>query len=149
MDELKKLFKKLVNRETISYVFFGVLTTVVSLVSYKLCTLAFIRFTGEKHVMASTVLSWIFAVSFAYVTNKIFVFGSKTRDLASVTKELAAFFSARLLSLGYELVWMYVTVKVLKWDDFICKIIAQFVIVVLNYIFSKLFIFKNGGQKSE
>lgn len=138
------IFKALVNRETISYLIFGVLTTVVSIVSYE----------GVKGVIShgkeptalviniSTVASWILAVTFAFVTNKLFVFRSMSMDAGILFKEITAFVGARLLSLGFEVVWMNVTTVVLKWNDSFCKIAAQFVIVVLNYIFSKLFIFK-------
>lgn len=138
------IFKALVNRETISYLIFGVLTTVVSIVSYE----------GVKRVIShgkeptalviniSTVASWILAVTFAFVTNKLFVFRSMSMDAGILFKEITAFVGARLLSLGFEVVWMNVTTVVLKWNDSFCKIAAQFVIVVLNYIFSKLFIFK-------
>ncbi|MBQ8941405.1 MAG: GtrA family protein [Firmicutes bacterium] len=149
--------KKLVNRETISYLVFGVLTTVVSLVTYKLFTDIFLKLSGNKQVYLSTVLSWIFAVTFAYITNRIFVFKSQNREIKAVLKEISAFFGARVLSLGFEEAWMWITVDLLGFGskvlhipftsfsldgDFICKIIAQFVVVVLNYIFSKLFIFK-------
>lgn len=141
------LLKKVINRETISYIIFGVLTTIVSLVTYKLFTLLFLEITGDKQINISTVLSWILAVAFAFITNKLFVFESKTKNFGDVIKELFAFVTARLLSLGYELVWMNVTVKIFHWNDFLCKVIAQFVIVALNYIFSKLFIFKKGEKK--
>ena len=157
MDKLKKTFSKYINRETISYLIFGVLTTVVSLFTYKVFTDAFLKATGSKVVYLSNVLSWICAVAFAYITNRIFVFHSKNNTLNAVLKEISAFFGARLLSLGVEEVWMWLTVDLLGFGDktlkipftsfsfdgdFICKIIAQFVVVVLNYIFSKLFIFK-------
>ena len=98
-------------------------------------------------VNLSTAVAWIVAVIFAYITNKIFVFDSKTPNALAVVKELGAFLSARLLSLGYEAVWMNITVVYLHWYYFICKLIAQFVIVVLNYLFSKLFIFKKEKSK--
>jgi putative flippase GtrA len=88
------------------------------------------------------VSSWILAVSFAFVTNKLFVFQSSSLEMSVLIKEISAFVGARLLSLGFEIVWMNVTTTVLKWNDSVCKIAAQFVITVLNYIFSKLFIFK-------
>ena len=162
MDNIKKMFKKYVNRETVSYLIFGVLTTVVSLVTYKLFTDIFLQLTGSKMVYLSTVLSWVIAVTFAYITNRIFVFRSQNTDLHAVLKEISAFFGARVLSLGFEEAWMWLTVDLLRFGeksidipftaitldgDFICKIIAQFVVVVLNYIFSKLFIFKKHDTK--
>ena len=157
MEKLKKIFFKYVNRETISYLIFGVLTTVVSLVTYKLFTDLFFNISGNKQIYLSTVLSWICAVTFAYITNRIFVFRSKNNTFKAILKEISSFVGARILSLGFEEAWMWFTVDILGFGDkvlnipftslsfdgdFICKIIAQFVVVVLNYIFSKLFIFK-------
>lgn len=157
MKENKSIFAKYINRETISYLIFGVLTTVVSLVTYRLFTELFLKLTGSKMIYLSNVLSWICAVTFAYITNRIFVFRSQNNTLKAVFKELTAFFGARVLSLGFEEAWMWLTVDIMGFGDkvlyipfmslsfdgdFICKVIAQFVVVVLNYIFSKLFIFK-------
>lgn len=141
---IETLIKALVNRETISYLIFGVLTTVVSIVSYEVVKrlLAHGKEPTPLIINISTVASWILAVSFAFVTNKLFVFQSMSMDSSVLFKEITAFVGARLLSLGFEIVWMNVTTVVLKWNDSFCKIAAQFVIVVLNYIFSKLFIFK-------
>ncbi len=141
---LDTLFKTFVNRETISYIVFGVLTTVVSIVSYEAVKRLISR--GKEptqlKINIATVSSWVLAVAFAFVTNKLFVFQSSSLEAGVVIRELSAFVGARLLSLGFEIVWMNITTAVLKWNDSICKIAAQFVIVVLNYIFSKLFIFK-------
>lgn len=138
------IFKALINRETISYLFFGVLTTVVSIVSYEVVKRLLARKKDPSVLVINiaTVASWVLAVSFAFITNKLFVFNSQSMELGVVIKEAAAFVGARLLSLGFEIVWMNVTTAVLKWNDTLCKIGAQFVITVLNYIFSKLFIFK-------
>ncbi len=144
MEKIKSIWQKIVNPETISYVVFGVLTTVVSLVSYKLAT---IILAGDKpitglQIQIATVSSWILAVAFAYITNKLFVFKSKSFQPSVLVKELSGFLGARLLSLLYEMIWMYVTADLLGINDFICKFVAQFVIVILNYLFSKLFVFK-------
>lgn len=141
---IENLFKTLVNRETISYLFFGILTTIVSIASYETVK----RLLSRKEeatpliINIATVSSWVIAVMFAFVTNKLFVFQSVSMEPEVVLKEAAAFVGARLLSLGFEIVWMNLTTVVLKWNDSLCKIAAQFVITVLNYIFSKLFIFK-------
>lgn len=140
---MDKIIELVFNRETISYVLFGVLTTVVSILSYELIKRAA---SGKKEptqliINIATVGSWIFAVAFAFVTNKLFVFQSDTMELTVVITEALLFVGARLISLGYEIVWMNITTGLFKWNDSLCKIIAQFVIVALNYIFSKLFIF--------
>ncbi len=141
---IETIFRAVFNRETISYLFFGVCTTVVSIVSYEVVK----RLLSHKKepttliINIATVASWILAVAFAFITNKLFVFQSQSMEAAVLIKEITAFVGARLLSLGFEIVWMNVTTAVLKWNDSFCKIAAQFVITVLNYIFSKLFIFK-------
>ena len=77
MEKLKAIFKKLVNKETILYVVFGVLTTLVNFVAFKLFTMVFDKLiSSQLGVHISNVLAWIFAVAFAYVTNKLFVFES-------------------------------------------------------------------------
>lgn len=140
---IQQLFDLIFNMETISYVGFGVLTTVVSIVSYELIK----RLASGKNeptqivINIATVGSWIFAVAFAFITNKLFVFHSESFEISLLIGEAVKFLGARLLSLGFEIVWMNVTAGVLKWNDSFCKIAAQFVVVVLNYIFSKLFIF--------
>lgn len=141
---LKMLIKKIINPETISYLFFGVLTTVVSLVSYWFIVYSMVGNAQPNgmQIQIATVGSWILAVAFAYITNKLFVFKSKSFEKKILLKEAISFVGARLLSLGYEMLWMFIMADLLKIDDFICKFIAQFVIVALNYIFSKLFIFK-------
>jgi putative flippase GtrA len=137
---------KVLNYETISYLVFGVLTTVVSIASY-ICAVHIISGGADEptrlQITASNIISWVLAVTFAYITNKIYVFNSKTTQLKSLLREISAFVGARLFSLVFELVWMWalVTLFTAKYDD-IYKIAAQFAIVIVNYIFSKLFIFK-------
>ncbi len=141
---IKNIISRIANRETISYLVFGVLTTAVSIVSYELVKLMLtggVEPTPLKMNIAN-ISSWVLAVSFAYITNKLFVFRSLSFGGKVLLKEIPSFVGARLLSLGFEIVWMNLTVSLLHFNDSICKILAQFVIVVMNYIFSKLFIFK-------
>ncbi len=141
---IKKLLFKVLNRETISYLVFGVLTTVVCLVSYELIKLL-LTGGGELSTLQMNIAnvgSWVIAVAFAFVTNKFFVFQSKSVSIKTLMKEIPSFVGARILSLGFEIVWMNVTVGLLNINDSIAKIGAQFGIVVMNYVFSKLFIFK-------
>ncbi len=141
---IKKLLSKVLNRETISYLVFGVLTTVVCLVSYELIKLL-LTGGGELSTLQMNIAnvgSWIIAVAFAFVTNKFFVFQSRSVAFKTLMKEIPSFVGARVLSLIFEIVWMNVTVGLLHINDSIAKIGAQFGIVVMNYVFSKLFIFK-------
>ncbi len=129
-------FPKIFNRETVSYIIFGVLTTVVSFVSQMLFA------SLGWHVTINTVGSWVCAVLFAYVVNKLFVFESKTSSAKAFWRELCLFIAARLASLGMELVFMYITVDWLGYSEAICKLIAQVFILIANYVLSKLIIFK-------
>ncbi len=141
---IAELFSTVVNRETISYLIFGVLTTIISIVSYEVVKRLLARKKGVTPLIIniSTVSSWIIAVGFAFITNKLFVFRSASMQADVVLREAVSFVGARLLTLGFEVVWMNVTTSVLKWNDSLCKIGAQFAVTVLNYVFSKLFIFK-------
>lgn len=135
MNKLWSLFLKY--KEVILYVFFGGMTTVVNLVSYALFT----RVMAINDYIA-VFLSWVLAVFFAYITNKIWVFESKKNDAKSLFKEITAFTSARVATLGLEYVIMFIGVDMLFINDMVVKIFAQVLVIVANYIFSKLFIFK-------
>jgi len=121
-------------KEIINYLIFGVLTTIVSILSYALFTRIF-----YIDIYISSILSWIIAVTFAFITNRIFVFNSKEKN---IILELIKFYLSRLASLGIELLLMYLFVKIFNINDMISKIIVQGIVIVLNYIFSKIFVFK-------
>lgn len=127
-----KVYKKY--EEIINYLIFGVLTTLVSILSYAFFT----RFINLDYVL-SNILSWILSVTFAFFTNRKYVF--KTSSSNNV-KDMFKFYLSRLTSLGIELVIMYILVTLLSLNDMISKIIVQFIVIVLNYVLSKLFVFK-------
>lgn len=146
---MKKLIKKY--KEIILYIFFGVLTTIVNFVIYFIMN----ALLGEDMYLVSNVIAWIGAVAFAYITNKIWVFESKSRESKTLLREIGEFVSARLLSLGIEEAGLYIFVDLLKFSTFsfsflrltitgdvIAKVIMQVIVVTLNYIFSKFIIFK-------
>lgn len=120
-------------KEIINYLIFGVLTTLVSIITYAIFTRLF-----NINYNISNVLSWLLAVSFAYITNKNYVFNSKDKN---IIKSIFKFFTSRITTLIIEIIFMFIMVDVLKFDDMICKIIVQFIVIILNYIFSKLFVF--------
>ena len=134
---LGKLWKKLVNRETISYLIFGVLTTLVDWISYW-----YMRQGGMDYRIA-TALSWVAAVLFAFITNKLFVFGSLDLHPKKVWSEFVPFVICRAATGVFTMIAMIVLVDGLGIrQDFICKIVVSAISLVLNYIFSKWFIFK-------
>ena len=132
---LSNLYKK--NKEIINYLIFGGLTTLVSILIYALFAKIFLI-----NYLISNVLSWIIAVMFAFITNKLYVFESKSKDKKIVFKEITNFFFFRIVSLIIEMIIMYVFVDLLSIDDLITKIIAQIIVILSNYIFSKVFVFK-------
>ena len=131
-NKLLNLYKKY--KEIINYLIFGGLTTLISIVTYALFAKAF-----HIDYLISNVLSWIIAVLFAYITNKLFVFESKSKKNI---KEITSFFFFRVVSLIMEMIILYVFVDMLHIDDLITKIIAQVIVIVSNYVFSKVFVFK-------
>ena len=134
---MKNLIKKVLNRETISYLICGVLTTAVSMGVYWLGYDVL-----KMDVLIANVFSWILAVSFAYVVNKIFVFQSKTKAFHEIVKEVIAFFGGRVGTLLVETLILFIFVTTLGFHEMIVKLAAQFIVLVLNYVISKLFIFK-------
>lgn len=133
--------KKFINKETILYLIFGVLTTLVNYVAY-------ILFTNISiHYLVANMLAWCLAFIFAYITNKTFVFNSKTVGLVALLNEFSEFLWARLFSLLFELVFMYITVTVFSMYHLIAKIFASVFVVIINYLFSKLLIFQDEKKK--
>ncbi|KPI47741.1 teichoic acid glycosylation protein [Clostridioides difficile] len=129
------IFKK--HKETILYLFFGAFTTLVNIVSYLFFTRVILF-----NFMVANALAWILAVLFAYVTNKFFVFESRRVELKFLLKEFLSFVSFRLISGIIEMVIMYIMVDLLFVNDVIVKVFTNIVVIVLNYLFSKMIIFK-------
>lgn len=131
--------KMLVNKykAVILYLFFGVCTTIVNIASYWCCAHLL-----HLSTISSTVIAWLLAVLFAYVTNRIWVFESTAVGLKSICKEFWAFIICRLATGALDLGIMFVCVDLLKMNDIIIKAFANVIVIVLNYIASKLVIFK-------
>lgn len=139
INKIKKLYKKY--EEIISYLFFGVLTTVVSFGTYIFFANILFPQKTDLDIQIANILSWICAVAFAYTTNRIWVFKSKTKGKMQI-KEIFNFVSARIASLLVDMAMMYIMYSLMHINDTIAKIIVQFVVVAMNYILSKLIIFK-------
>ncbi len=119
----------------------GALGVLVNVISYSLC-----RFIGID-IFVSNLISWIVSVLFMYITNKLFVFKSKTNTKLELFKEFISFVFARIFTLVVETGILYLGSKVLNINDIIVKVIAQVVIIILNYILSKLWIFKKDKKR--
>lgn len=131
---MKELYMKY--KTIVTYLLYGVLTTVVSVASYFVCY----DVLGVSNVY-STMVSWFLAVVFAFVTNKLFVFDSKKWGKNAI-RETGEFILCRIGTGILELALMYLTVDLLLFDGTLMKIMTNVIIVILNYVLSKLFIFK-------
>ena len=121
----------------VMYLVFGVLTTLVDWVAYRL-----LRLSGLGY-MFSNVAAWAAAVIFAFVTNKFMVFNSKSVDRLIIIKEFISFVGARVFSLLLQLAGIELMIDYANINEYIAKAVMTVVVVVCNYVFSKLFIFKD------
>lgn len=135
MKKIINLYKKY--QEIINYLIVGALTTLVSIAVYGIFTKLF-----HVNYMISNVISWIFSVLFAYIANKKFVFKTKCDNEIEILIEIYQFLKYRILSLVIDVLLMYVFVELITLDDMIAKVLVQIIVIVLNYVFSKLFVFK-------
>ena len=131
-------------KEVLLYLLFGGLTTVVSVVTFAL----FYRLMGI-HELVANVLSWILAVLFAYVTNRTWVFASRADTRAGIVREILAFFGGRLATLLVEEGIIAVFASWLALPAVPVKLAAQVVVIVLNYVISKLFVFRGPAPPAE
>lgn len=134
-DRLKKLFVKY--RELITYLVFGVLTTVVNYLVYLPCY----NLWG-LNASVSNVIAWVVAVAFAFLTNKPFVFRSYDWSMKVVVPELTKFVATRIGSGALETVILFLTVDLAGMNGNAWKLLTSVLVVVLNYIGSKLLVFK-------
>ena len=151
MENIKALFKKLVNRETVTYILFGMLTTLVNLLVFK----GFDLLLGDRLYLLTNTIAWVAAVAFAFVTNKHFVFESKQWHWAVLKKEIPEFFGARIASYFVEQGGLWFFVSVLHFGEkvfdfvlirlsgkIVAKLIVGVVVVVMNYLLSKFLNFR-------
>ena len=136
MKRIKELYKK--NVEIINYLIFGVLGTIVSLSVYFICVHTFLNaYIGWQLQLANCII-------FAFITNKLFVFKS---DSDKVFKEATLFLIVRIITLLLDVLIMYVFVTRLAFNDSIIKVISQAAVIISNYVFSKLIVFKKAQNK--
>ena len=135
MNKIRMLIRKYY--DILAYLFFGVLTTAVNYIVYLPCY-------NLLHISAaaSNVIAWVAAVAFAYLTNKPFVFKSHDWSAKTVVPELTKFVGSRVLSGALETAIIFVTVDLLCWNGNVMKLVTSVLVVVLNYIASKLLVFR-------
>lgn len=146
MKKLKKLYKEY--EEIINYLIVGALGTFVNLLIKWGLLLTIFNSKNAKELQYAVIIAWIFSIIFAYITNRIFVFKSKNK---SIIKEALYFLNARILTLFLDMFIMWLFVTQLKMNSntwvFIWTLFSQALVIIMNYIFSKLFIFKNKIKK--
>ena len=135
METIKHLWVKY--KEIILYLFFGGVTTAVNYGAYALCGHVF-----HMDVVPANIIAWVLGVAVAFVTNKLWVFESKSWKLKIVGRELLEFVLARLLTMVIETVLLWIFVDKLHFNDLIMKILTSIIVVILNYVFSKFIIFR-------
>lgn len=141
MNKIRELLEKY--RELISYAFWGVMTTLVNYVVYFICTKAI----GIDYLIAN-VIAWFVAVVFAFWVNKVYVFQSYQKDAKTMVREFGTFVSARILSGVLETGMLALFVETMHFNDSVIKIIASVLVVIINYVLSKLIIFKKQEEKA-
>lgn len=127
------------NEEIWNYLIVGFLTTVISIISYYICVRTFLDPEIAIELQIANVISWIISVIFAYFTNRIFVFKSKEKNMI---KEATSFVGSRIITLLLDMLCMFIIVSICGLYDLIGKIVSQIVVIIGNYIISKLFVFK-------
>ncbi len=124
-------------KESIIYLLFGILTTLINIISYN-----FFTDMCAIHYLISNIIAWCISALFAFVTNKLYVFNSRDYHIIVVLKEFIAFIMARLVTGLLDMIIMYISVDIFSLDDFVTKLFSNVIVILLNYVFSKFIIFK-------
>lgn len=138
---MKQWIRKMYESSVIRYVFFGGCTTMVNLVSF------FVLRKLNVELNIANIISIILAILFAYVVNSKFVFQDKCETLRDHARPFCKFISARLVTMIIEVGGVWLLVSVMGMNDMIGKFLIQFIVLILNYIFSKFFVFTTGKSK--
>ncbi|MCI1981888.1 MAG: GtrA family protein [Oscillospiraceae bacterium] len=134
---IQRAWRYFTTPEMILYIVFGVLTTVINVV---VCGVFY--YNLHWNILAANAFAWVLSVAFAFITNKLYVFRSKSFAAEIFVRELVEFVAARLLSLGVDEAGMWLLVTVLIWNAWAAKILVNVAVVIINYVLSKLVIFK-------
>lgn len=133
--KLETLYRK--NKEILLYLFLGGITTIISIISYAVCNITF----GINELIAN-IISWMLAVLFAFFTNRKWVFEATVHTVKELVRQMLYFFGGRLATLLVEEVILFIFITWLGLDSMLIKVIAQVVVIMLNYIISKFWVFK-------
>lgn len=132
------------HKEGMRYLVFGGLTTIVNIIVFTLTHDIF-----DLSTTISNIIAWILAVIFAYITNKFFVFYTKAKDKKDLVREICSFFGARVFTLVLETIFLNIFIDTLGFNSILMKIISNIIVIILNFIFSKIFIFKKENKQKE
>lgn len=132
---LQALYRKY--KEPLLYLFFGGLTTVLSIACFWLLV-----YPCSMEPLLANVITWVICVAFAYITNRTWVFENSARDAGGIVRECASFVAGRLSTLGLEEIVLWVGIDLLGANSLLVKTLAQVLVIVGNYIISKLLVFK-------
>ena len=135
------LLKK--HKGLIFYLIFGIGTTAINLAVYYICY----NLSGLNN-MSGTVIAWVMAVLFAFVTNKLFVFESRSMECNILVYEMMTFFSLRLATGLIDVVIMYISVDVINMNAMMMKFLSNILVIILNYLASKLLIFRRKFEET-
>ena len=148
MQKVKDMYLKY--KEIIKYLIFGVLTTIVSLATKYLLLFTILDASDALELQIAIIISWITACLFAYITNRIWVFESKSKE---VLKEIIKFFTSRLATLGLEMLVMFIFVTALGLNSdiwvIVWTLVSQVLVIAGNYILSKLVVFRNEKKEEK
>lgn len=133
---MRKLIEKY--KDLIPYAVFGVLSTILNIVSYWI-----LAHPVHMPVMASTIVAWIITVLFVYVTNRKWVFHSEADSAKAVVTEIISFFACRVGTELIDLFCMWLFVDMLHMNDMVIKVIANVIVIIVNYLASKFVIFRH------
>lgn len=141
MSKLKELYNKY--KEIINYLIVGVLTTLISLLVYYSLVFTILNPQDAVQLQIANIVSWIVSVIFAYFTNRKYVFESKNPNKI---KEATKFLVSRISTLLLDMLIMYIGVTILTFNDKHMKLISQVLVIIGNYVISKLFVFKKKNK---
>ena len=142
MNRITESIRK--NKQLLLYLFFGICTTAINTICYGVLH----EFLCADNI-PSTILAWLAAVIFAFITNKIYVFESKQTRASDQLKEILSFFGCRILTGVLDVVIMAIAVDCMKWNSLIWKLISNIVVTVMNYFANKFWIFRYNAMQNE
>jgi len=139
--KFKPFYEK--RKDIVLYTFFGGLTTIVSFFTFWVCI-----DLVKMHELIANTFSWIFAVAFAFFTNRIWVFNSPTKTAKDFIKQFILFYAGRLFSFAVEMGIIYLFITLMGFNELLIKLAATIIVLILNYIISKVFVFRNKSEKN-